>query len=198
MFHVKHKVDVSRETISRLQLFASVLRTWNEKINLVSRSDEADIESRHIQDSLQLASLIPPGVKRALDLGSGAGFPGIVLALATGIHFTLVESDTRKCAFLREAGRLTGAPVSVVNGRIESVQLPLFPLITARALAPLPRLLDLCAPFLASGGWMLFPKGVGVDAEIAEAESVWTMKIERRMSQTGDGVILRIGGAERA
>jgi 16S rRNA (guanine527-N7)-methyltransferase len=196
---VKHHATVSRETLERLELFAALLLAWNRKINLISHADEPSIFERHIADSLQLASLIQHQADRALDVGSGGGFPGIILAIATNIPFTLVESDVRKCAFLREAARVTGAPATIVNARIEAANLPTYPLITARALAPLPRLLALCAPHATKTSIFLFPKGAAVDAEVAEAESEWTMKIERHTSRTsGGGVILRISEVERA
>jgi 16S rRNA (guanine527-N7)-methyltransferase len=196
---VKHGGSVPRETVERLEVFAALLLAWNRKINLISHADEPAIFERHISDSLQLAPLIPPGVEQALDLGSGGGFPAVILAIATNIAFTLVESDVRKCAFLREVGRVTNAPVTVVNARIEAAALPTFPLVTARALAPLPRLLALCAPFVTKGSILLFPKGAAVDAEIAEAENGWAMKIERHTSRTAaGGVILRISEVERA
>ncbi len=196
---MKHSENVPRETVERLDAFSALLLAWNRKINLVSHSDEPAIFERHISDSLQLAPLIPPHIERALDLGSGGGFPALILAIATNIPFTLVESDVRKCAFLREAARVTGAPATVVNARIEAAGLPIFPLITARALAPLPRLLALAATYFTKSSVLLLPKGAAVDAEITEAENEWTMNIERHTSQTGGGgVILRISEVERA
>jgi 16S rRNA (guanine527-N7)-methyltransferase len=142
---------------------------------------------------------MPSNVQRALDLGSGAGFPGLPLAIATGVEFTLVESDSRKCAFLREAARVTEAPIEVVHARIEDVSLPKFAVITARALAPLPELLGYATRFLATGGILLFPKGENVDAEVSQAEATWTMKVERHISAVyARGVILRISEVERA
>jgi 16S rRNA (guanine527-N7)-methyltransferase len=125
---VKHRTasrtDVSRETEARLSAYADLLRAWNRRINLISRADESNLWVRHIEDSLQLASLIPRDCDRAIDLGSGAGFPGLVLSIATGIHFHLVESDQRKAAFLREAARVTGAPVAVHATRAEDADIP--------------------------------------------------------------------------
>jgi 16S rRNA (guanine527-N7)-methyltransferase len=190
--------SVSRETRARLDAFAALLLRWNSRINLVSRGDEADISSRHIDDSLQLLNLIPSGTQRAIDLGSGAGFPGLVLAIATRIPFDLVESDQRKCAFLREAARATQAPAKVHARRIEAANLEPATLITARALAPLKTLLDLAAPLLAKGGVCIFPKGESADREIQEASAAWTMRIERIISRTDrSGVILRISEVTR-
>ncbi len=185
--------DVSRETSERLEVFADLLLRWNTRINLISRADAPQIRGRHIADSLQLAGLMPEGIARAIDLGSGAGFPGLILAIATGVHFDLVESDQRKAAFLREAIRLTAASAQVHACRIEAVALAPAPLVTARALAPLAALLGLAAPLLASDGVCLFPKGGNAEEELAEAAYAWTMHAERHISRTDrSGVVLRI------
>ncbi len=112
---------------SRLSDFSSLLLRWNRTVNLISPGDEPLLWERHIADSLQLVPLIDPLPDRAIDLGSGAGFPGLVLALATGVPFDLIEADQRKAAFLREATRITGAPARVHAVRIESRQLPAGP-----------------------------------------------------------------------
>ena len=151
--------DVSRETSERLEVFANLLLRWNTRINLISRADAQQLRGRHIADSLQLADLMPEGIARAIDLGSGAGFPGLILAIATGVHFDLVESDQRKAAFLREAIRLTAAPAQVHACRIEALALAPAPLVTARALAPLAPLLGLATPLLASGRRLLVSEG---------------------------------------
>lgn len=162
----------------RLRLYAALLARWNQTIRLVSQQDVAAIWTRHIEDSLQLLPFLPPGLSGAIDLGSGGGLPGLVLALASGVPFDLVESDGRKAAFLREAAQVTGAPVTVHAQRIETLALPPRPLVTARALAPLPRLLALAAPLLAPGGTCLFPKGQTHDAEIDEARRSWRMTLD--------------------
>ena len=182
MFHVKRSEMVnrivSRETMARLTIFSDLLLQWNRTINLISRRDEPNIWERHIPDALGLAPLIPPTIAHAIDLGSGAGFPGLVLAIATGIRFDLVESDQRKAAFLREAGRHTGAEVTVHATRIEVVNLPRAPLITARALAPLPVLLGWAQRLLLSDGICIFPKGRGADTEFAAAQRDWSMHVK--------------------
>lgn len=196
MFHVKHcsiPNDVSRETLGALERFATLLLTWNRTVNLISASDEPVLWERHIADSLQLIPLMQPLPERAIDLGSGAGFPGLVLALATGVLFDLIEADQRKAAFLREAARLTGAPVRVHASRIEAAVLAPAPLVTARALAPLPRLVHLAAPLLSPGGACLFLKGTAVDAELTQSIAQWHMRVERIPSRTApDACILRI------
>ncbi len=163
---------------AKLRQFAALVEKWSPKINLVSRGDLAVVWERHVQDCLALVPHIPARTARAIDLGSGAGFPGLVLAIATGIPFILIESDTRKAAFLLEAARATAAPVKVINSRIEVAKAEPAPLITARALAPLEKLLGLAAPFLAPNGICLFPKGPGAEIELTAAKPFWHMNIE--------------------
>lgn len=170
---------VSRETLDRLRGYAALVEKWTGAINLVSHSDRNVIWSRHVLDSLRLVPLIPSGTGRGIDLGSGAGFPGLVIALATGIPFELVEADQRKAAFLVEARRVTGAPVTVRCGQIEALDLPQVPLVTARALSPLSALLDYASRLLLPGGTALFPKGARVDEEISRAREDWCMRLRR-------------------
>jgi 16S rRNA (guanine527-N7)-methyltransferase len=190
--------SVSRETREALERFAALLLRWNRTVNLIARGDEPDLWSRHIADSLQLVPLTPPDADRAIDLGSGGGFPGLVLAIATGIPFDLVESDQRKAAFLREAVRATGAPVRVHAARAESVRLAPAPLVTARALAPLSRLLALATPLLTPDGVGLFLKGSSAASELTAAATEWHMQVTRVPSQTAsDACILRISDIAR-
>lgn len=189
---------VSRETTERLEVYVSLLLRWNRTINLISRRDEADIWSRHIIDSLALAELLPANFAFALDLGSGGGFPGLVLAIATGSTFHLVESDVRKAIFLREAGRETGAAIIVHAERIEACQVRDAPVVTARALAPLPRLLAWAFPLLASDGMCIFPKGRGHTAELTAAASEWHMHVDSFQSATDPAAAnLRIRDIQR-
>ncbi len=185
---------------ARLRQLVALVTLWSPKINLVSKNDVLVLWERHVLDSLALAPLIPAGVEAAIDLGSGAGFPGLVLAIATGIPFTLIESDARKAAFLMEAGRQTGAPVKVLNCRIEAAKTPPAMLVTARALAPLDKLLGLAAPHLAPGGVCLFPKGRNVEEELAQARTLWQMEAERFPNAAGgaDSCILKISGVSYA
>jgi 16S rRNA (guanine527-N7)-methyltransferase len=137
---------------------------------------------------------MPNDITRAIDLGSGGGFPGLVLAIATGIPFDLIESDQRKASFLRTAILQTGAPATVHCCRIEDATEPSAPLVTARALAPLPRLLPLAARLLTDDGTCLFLKGAKAEDELAAATD-WSMAVDRVPSQTSqDGVVLRITG----
>jgi 16S rRNA (guanine527-N7)-methyltransferase len=201
MLHVKHGLtsnDVSRETTEALERFTALLLRWNQTVNLIARKDESCLWQRHIADSLQLTTLMQPMPERAIDLGSGAGFPGLVLALATGVHFDLIEADQRKAAFLREAVRVTGASAQVHATRIETTRLPPASLLTARALAPLPALLDLATPLLAAGGICLFLKGANVQAELTDAARRWHMQVESLPSQTAsEARILRISDLTR-
>ena len=191
-------LDVSRETRSRLDRFSTLLLRWNRTVNLIAHKDEPHIWQRHITDSLQLIPLIPPATPRAIDLGTGGGFPGLVLAVATQIPFDLIEPDQRKAAFLREAIRATGATASVHTVRAEhAVQTPAS-LVTSRALAPLPRLLRLATPLLAPDGICLFLKGANVDSELTATAAEWHMQVTRVPSQTApDACILRISSIAR-
>ncbi len=190
---------VSRETLERLETYVTLLQVWNTRINLVGHGDTDHLWTRHVLDSLQLFRLFPNEPQSAVDLGSGAGFPGLVLAITCGLRFTLIEADARKAAFLREAARLTRTEVTILNARIENVRLPRTDLITARALAPLDTLLTLGTPLLETDGTMLFLKGAQVEKEIADAERRWTMRLERHISLTSEGgVILRISEVARA
>ncbi len=184
--------NVSRETLERLDVFQRLVIRWNHSLNLVSRVDAAELWSRHVADSLQWAKHVPLTPDPAMDLGTGGGFPGLVLAIATGRHFHLVEADKRKAAFLREAARATGAPVTVTATRAESLACKTT-LITARAVARLPRLLALRHPLLEPPGICLFAKGRSAGEELAEAESTWRMTVQILPSATApDGVLLRI------
>ena len=191
---------VSREAPGlQFDPFIALLLRWNCRINLISRADERFVRERHIDDAAQLAALIPPGTERGIDLGSGAGFPGLILAAMTGIPFDLIEADQRKAAFLMEAARLLAAPVQVHAVRAEAARVLPASVITARALARLPRLLALAVPLLAMGGMCLFPKGAGVESELTLAAAQWHMRVDRIPSRTDPrAVILRITELQRA
>ncbi len=188
---------VSHETEKKLAHFASLLTRWNEKINLVSPKDIAHLRQRHIEDSLQLVPHIAAGA-RITDLGSGGGFPGLIVAIATGNPVTLIESDQRKCAFLREAARECGAHVTVLAKRIEQADLEPADIVTARALALLPQLLDWARPLLKEDGYCLFLKGRKASDELTSARSGWHMTYETLPSRTDpDGALLRISDFRR-
>jgi len=172
-------VPVSRETEQRLAIFVDLLAKWRKVTNLISEATFAEVWLRHIADSAQLLALAPQA-KRWVDLGSGAGFPGMVLAIqlsdTPGAHVHLIESDQRKCAFLREVARATGAPAQVHAARIESITPEvLMPVdaVTARAFAPLPILLDFAKVWLAGGAVGVFPRGKTTEAQLRDAPH-WT------------------------
>jgi 16S rRNA (guanine527-N7)-methyltransferase len=169
------ELGVSRETHRRLARYAELLREWNARVNLVSRLSLKDLWQRHILDSAQLHPLVPRETRTLLDLGSGAGFPGLVLAILGVPEVHLVESDARKCAFLREAARVTATPVTIHARRIEEVAPFPVDVITARALATLPDLLDLADPFLQPHSMCVFLKGKNVAEELSAARHQWKM-----------------------
>jgi 16S rRNA (guanine527-N7)-methyltransferase len=167
-------VPVSHETATRLDLFVNIFLRWQKAVQLVAPSTLGKLWTRHIADSLQLLEHAPDARIWA-DLGTGGGFPGSIIAIALAgrddatVH--LIESDSRKAAFIREAARLTQSPAKVHNGRVESVakQIGRVDVVTARALAPMPKLLDLAEPFFHSKARGIFLKGQDVDSELTEA-----------------------------
>ncbi len=194
---------VSRETLIRLDAYVALLRKWNRRINLVSRNSLEDVWRRHVLDSSQLMAFLPPapaGRSRViLDLGSGAGLPGLVLAILGAGEVHLVESDGRKAAFLREAARIAETEVRIHACRIEALTPFPVDLVTARALAPLTRLLALAGPFLGPETRCLFLKGAGVAAELEAARSAWDFSMESHPSCTYcSGAVLVIGVTSRA
>ena len=190
-------IDVSRETGDRLEALVSTLERWQKAINLVSRSTLEDVWRRHVLDSAQLNPLIPVEAKTLVDLGSGAGFPGLVVAaLRPDLQVTLIESDARKAAFLGEASRrmMLEKPPKIVIGRIEAVPPTLADVITARALAPLGQLLAWADRHRTDTAICLFHKGKGWQAEATEAMKDWDIPLQTFNSVTDlDAVILRIG-----
>ncbi len=195
--------DVSRETMDRLQVYAALLVKWNPKINLVAKSTISSVWHRHIADSAQLWALAPKNAKSWLDIGSGAGFPGLVIAAiaaekAPDLVITLVESDRRKSVFLQAAAREMGVKVQVVTKRIELLEAQNADILSARALSSLTQLLEFTEKHRKSNGVSLFPKGARVDSELTEASSCWHMAYETFPSITdSDAVILRIGEFKR-
>jgi 16S rRNA (guanine527-N7)-methyltransferase len=188
------RFDVSRESAARLEAFVDLLVKWQQRINLIGPATLDDIWRRHIADALQLLPLIRPDVTRILDLGSGGGIPGLVIAIALErrpLTVHLVESTGKKAAFLRQAVQLTSAPVLVHNCRIEDLARSGQPgnvhLVTARALAPLPKLLDLAAPWLEAGAYGLFHKGRDVDSELTESAKSWRLTFARHPSVIDPG-----------
>ena len=161
------QINVSRETMDRLAAYLALVEKWQQRVNLVSASTLPDIWMRHIWDSAQLARLVPAGTGRILDVGSGAGFPGLVLAALCDAELHLVESDQKKAVFLQTVIRETGIRAIVHNKRIEFMPLIGADIVTARALASLDRLLELLEAQLVPGTRCLFLKGARVEAELA-------------------------------
>ena len=197
------ETGVSRETLERLQRHAALLRKWTAHINLVSRRSLADLWRRHMLDSAQLMPLLPPPPgdrpRVLLDMGSGAGFPGLVLAIMGAGHVHLVEADQRKAAFLREAVRLTAATATVHGCRIE--RLDPFPadVITARALAPLAALIAHAERFSTPQTRHIYQKSAGFESEVDAARRQWNFSVESVPSCTYcTSRILVIGVAGRA
>lgn len=189
---------VSRETAERLEVYASLLAKWQKTINLVAPNTIGDLWHRHFADSAQLLACAPQVPLRWLDLGSGGGFPGLivgcVLAERPGSRLTLIESDGRKSAFLREVVRQTALstilPVDIITDRIEntanSTRVGAVDVISARALAPLDRLLGWCEPYFGSESVALLPKGRGIDEELAVARQIWDFEFDLVPSMTSE------------
>ena len=192
-------MNVSRETIERLEAYLALLAKWQEKVNLVGISTMPDAWRRHVLDSAQLLKYIPDLDRPIVDLGSGAGFPGLVLAVMGAPRVHLIESNVRKCVFLREAARATGAHVTVVNKRIEAAAWSMSAdVVCSRACANLSHLIGWAHDMLTQDGVCLFHKGQYVDRELTESQKKWTMacKSHPSLSDPG-GVILEISGIGR-
>ncbi len=179
------KANVSRETLARLQAYADILVEWNAIHNLVAKSTLPDLWERHMWDSAQLAPLVPPDAATLADLGSGAGFPGLVLAaMLPGVAVTLHEATTKKCAFLRAAAERMDLRVTIQNARMEDLPHQAYDVVTARACAPLPRLLEYAHNFVGPNSVCLFLKGQNVGSELTEAHKYRKMKVSQAPSQT--------------
>src|SRR5271163_1491643 len=198
-------VPVSRETTARLDRFVELLIAWQQHTNVIARSTIPTLWTRHVADSLQLLGLAPDARVWA-DLGSGGGFPGLVIACALaetqGAHVHLVESIGKKATFLRDAVRVTGAPATVHAMRIEEFvdkSPESLDVVTARALAPLPELLRITYPLLKRGALGLFPKGQNVGVELTEAAKCWKIQSSQIQSRTDSkGQIVIVRGLEPA
>lgn len=195
--------DVSRETVARCAAHLALLEKWNPRINLVSRDSLEDVWARHFADSAQLWCFRPPRCRLWLDIGSGAGFPGLVIAAiaaeqAPDLTVSLVESDHRKAAFLREAARVQGVAVLVETARVEDLPPQAADVVSARALAPLGSLLGMVEKHRRPGGIGLFPKGARVHKEVADAATHWRFDHNIYPSLTDDkAAIVEIGAIDR-
>lgn len=185
--------NVSRETLDRLIRYVDLLTAWNARINLVGQNTLGDVWRRHILDSAQIYPQIPQPTRLLIDLGSGAGLPGLVLSLLGVPEVHLIEADTRKAVFLREAARVTGATVTIHSMRIDRVKPFVADVITARALAPLTGLLEISERFRGPGTVCLFLKGETVQEELTNASKQWKMTAHQSPSLSDpSGCVLRL------
>lgn len=204
----RRETGVSRETLARCEAYLALLRKWQRTVNLVGPTSLADPWRRHFLDSAQLAPLLPEDARSLVDLGAGAGFPGLVLATVgledptiPPVH--LVEADRRKAAFLAAAATVAGAKVTIHPVRIEVlsqnlVGIPPPRIVVARALAPLKSLLKMAFPFLSGGGTGFFLKGRHIQDELTEARQEWKMNLHLHPSRTHPGgVIIEVGALRR-
>lgn len=189
------QTGVSRETLARLKIYADLLTDWSARQNLVAKSTLPDLWYRHFWDSAQLSALIPKNAQTVADLGSGAGFPGLVLAtIRPDLQVHLYEATAKKCAFLRESAKRMGVTVKVHNTRVEDLHPEIFDIVTARALAPLSLLLGYSHRFTGANTVCLFLKGQNLGPELTEASKYWKMKFSLVPSQTNPSaaiVVLR-------
>jgi 16S rRNA (guanine527-N7)-methyltransferase len=196
-------LNVSRETVDRLEHFHALLQKWSPRINLVAPSTLADARERHIVDSAQVFALAPRDATTWADLGSGGGFPGLVVAilardLAPDMRVTLIESDQRKCTFLRTVLRECEVAARVITQRIEALDPLATDVLSARALALLPLLLEFAERHLKPGGLALFQKGAQWENEVTEARRQWQFRANPVTSITEQkSVILKIEGVSR-
>jgi len=189
------KIHVSRETLDRLKIHVGLLSDWSARHNLVSRRSLDDVWRRHVWDSAQLAAFVPQNATKIVDLGSGAGFPGLILAALLGdrMSVTLYEATRKKAEFLAHAARAMRLKVEIRNRRIEDEENQPYDVVTARALAPLGALLGYSERFCVRRTVCLFLKGQSVAAELTEARKSWRMKVSQHQSATDPtGVILEI------
>ena len=197
-------IDVSRETIVLLQRLGLLVEKWNKSINLISKKTVPEIWNRHILDSAQIFYANNRGFKKWLDMGSGAGFPGLVVAILAkdkniGGETVLVESDKRKCVFLSTVKRELNLNLSIINKRIESCDGQQADVISARALADLSSLLDLSFNHLSDNTTLIFSKGKSWKEELVAAEKTWNFRWEAVTSITdAKSVVLKIGELSRA
>ena len=195
--------NVSRETEGRLLAFTDLIQKWTQKINLISKGSAQDVWDRHILDSVQIYDLAPKGFSLWLDIGSGGGLPGVVVAalaaqFAPDARIAMIESDQRKAAFLRAALRELGLEGEVLAKRIDAVGPMAADVLSARALAPLEQLLEFAEMHLRPGGKAIFPKGKTAEQEIADARTNWLFNIEKHASMTdADARILAIKDINR-
>ena len=197
--HLSDFVSVSRETVARIETVIATLDEWRTKMNLIGPSEFDQVWRRHVLDSLQLAPLIPTD-GHTVDLGSGSGFPALILAANFNhqdARMTMIESVGKKCAFLRAAVEAADLPAKVIQGRVEAANPEKADCVTARAFAPLPKLLAYAEPWLTNGAYGVIPKGRRWQEELTDALESWRFSYEAIPSVTGDGAVLRISEVSR-
>jgi 16S rRNA (guanine527-N7)-methyltransferase len=198
------KFDVSRETMERMHVYESLVQKWNTTINLVSRSTLPEIWTRHFQDSADVFDLAQSPSGSWVDMGTGGGFPGAVVAIlafekAPELRVTCIESDIRKCEFLRTVSRTTGVPLAVLSRRIEECPPQGANVVSARALSTLPNLLGYAARHLKEGGQALFQKGETWERDVDDAREVWDFDLTVHPSKTNsNSAILQLRDIKRA
>jgi len=203
MEDILESFDVSRETMEKLKLFQNMVLEWNKKFNLISKASEKDIWERHIVDSLQLCRFLSKKDEFLYDFGSGAGFPGVVLAVVGKEKFpklkiTLIESVGKKVLFLKEVNKTLDLNLNIINDRIENLKLPKADIISSRALASLEKLLEYAKPFCAEKTMLIFPKGEKWQEEIDTAKEKWFFDYKSTQSITNNkGCILLINKIRR-
>jgi 16S rRNA (guanine527-N7)-methyltransferase len=195
--------DVSRETLERLDIYADLLRKWNPSINLVAKSTLGQLWERHFFDSAQILEVSEQREGRWVDLGTGGGFPGLIVAILAaneraGISVTCIESDLRKAVFLQTVIREVGIKATVLSDRIEDIPPLSADVVSARALAPLSQLLGYAERHLAENGKAIFLKGAKVAREVKEALETWSFELDTYPSKTDpEASILKIGDIRR-
>lgn len=196
---LKDYVDVSRETLDRLQIIVGELDVWRRKTNLIGPAEFGRVWRRHVLDSIQLQPHIPVS-GHTIDLGSGSGFPALILAACASdpdARFSLVESVGKKCAFLRAAIQAADLPAKVIQARVEAIKPVHADCITARAFAPLPKLIEYAEPWFAQGAYGVIPKGRRWEEELTDALESWRFAYEAIPSVSGDGAVLKISEVSR-
>lgn len=189
------QLGVSRESREKITAYLELLFQWQAKTNLVAPATLPEVWTRHVIDSLQILPYLTGAEGDVADLGSGGGFPGIILAITSGRHVELFEASQKKGAFLKEALRVSGGRGNVTVGRLESLEKPAagrYGFVVARALAPLPQLLDYAAPFLSAGASAIFLKGKGIDLELTESAKSWRIKADKHQSLTDSEAVLLV------
>lgn len=197
---LKHGLDVSRETLEKLEAYVAILTKWTRKINLIAPNTVADVWGRHVADSAQIHTLAPKKWQHWVDIGSGGGLPALIIAILDDESqpMTLIESDQRKCLFLQTVRRELSLNVTILNSRIEAAEPAPATVLSARALASLTDLLGHAERLLSPDGIAFFSKGARHEEELDQAAKSWHFDVTPHPSQTSDDArILEISGIRR-